>query len=134
MPAIYSAYALRQNAPAPKVAKAKRDPRINHERDAKLAVLWAQGKSGIEIAKELGFARRTSVYAAAARLKLPARNNAAALDLSQVDRIIREYWSDRSLTTADIAAKCGWRHAQAVSKQARVLGLPNRLRPKRKAR
>lgn len=131
MPIVYSAVALRQNAPAPKVAKAKHDPRINHERDAKLAVLWAQGKSGIEIAKELGFARRTSVYAAAARLKLPARNNAAALDLVQVDRIIRACWPDRSLTTADIATKCGWRHAQAVTKRARVLGLKARIRSKR---
>jgi ribosomal protein L32E len=127
----YSQHGLRQTAPVAKAKATKSDPRVDPARDAKLARLWAQGMSGIEIAKALGFARRTSVYAAAARLKLPARNNAAARDLGEVDRIIRECWPDRSLTTADIAAKCGWRHGQAVTKRARALGLPNRLRVKR---
>jgi hypothetical protein len=137
MPAVYSAYALRQAyvPPKPKVKEVEAEEpsraRARAEIDARLTVLWSARPKlgGDEIARRLGFRNRGSVYAAVKRLGLPSRSEVdEALPVHQRDRIIRECWSDKSITTLEIAGRCGLRFAQSVTTRARKLGLPRRAK------
>lgn len=144
MPDIYAQDRLRQRPPESKPAqdsavgsrgRVVNDTEKLHRaqsdaRDALLTKLWAHKPkmSGDELCRRLGYANRGSVYAAARRLGLPARSDETRPLCEKRDAIIRECWPDRSITTEDIAARCGFQFAQSVTTRARKLGLPARPR------